>query len=38
MKRYRIREGSIAHYFIGLSPFIVFVLIASICTAITGTY
>lgn len=37
-KRYRIREGSIAHYAVTASPFILFVLIASICTAVTGTW
>lgn len=37
-KRYRIREGSIAHYALTASPFILFVLVASICTAITGTW
>lgn len=36
-KSYRIREGSIAHYVIGFLPFMVFILVASICTAITGT-
>lgn len=38
MKKYRVREGSIAHYVIGFAPFVVLILIASICTAITGTY
>lgn len=38
MKRYRIREGSIADYVICGAPFIAFILVASICTAITGTY
>lgn len=38
MKRYKIREGSIAYYALGASPFVLFVLIASICSAITGTW
>ncbi len=38
MKRYRIREGSIADYVICSSPFIVYILIASICHALTGTW
>ena len=37
MKRYYIRSGSIADHVLSASPFILFVLIASVCAAITGT-
>lgn len=38
MKRYRIREGSIIDVMLTASPFLLFVLVASICTALTGTH
>lgn len=38
MKRYRIREGSIAEYVICALPFVTFILVASICHALTGTW
>lgn len=38
MKRYRIREGSIAHYAIGFAPFVTLILIGSLCHLLTGTF
>lgn len=38
MKKYKIRDGSIADYVISAGPLILFILIASVCTAITGTW
>lgn len=38
MKRYKIREGSIAEHVICAAPLITFILVASICHALTGTW
>lgn len=37
IRKYRIREGSVADYVLSASPFILLILVASICSAITGT-
>lgn len=37
-KKYRIRDGSIAYYALSAGWLILFVAVASICTAITGTW
>lgn len=38
MKRYKIRSGSIADYVICSSPFILFILLASLGHLLTGTF
>ena len=37
-KNYYIRSGSIAEFMLNISPFVLFILVASVCAALTGTH